>query len=280
MWITPIADTQGLPYLFVVFTSARRLARSVLIRATIEQDSKLGEGNMPPTLFSYCIPYDDGAAPNPFWGLCTLAICKPAIRRVAKKDDWVVGTGSVDSPIGNTSGKVVYAMRVTEKMVMRAYDQFTLSELPNKIPQMDHTDRRRWYGDSIYDFSSSIFPPPLRPSVHSEGNRSTDASGRFVLLSNHFFYFGDHPVALPEELLGIVKQGQGHRSDKNSEYVGVFIDWIESLTPKYPLNEPIGNPQWWSKQDVQASCSPCAIGRQQEVDADQAEPDAPCNNPC
>jgi hypothetical protein len=50
---------------------------------------------MSTTLFTYCIPYDDGAAPNPFWGLCTLAICKPSIRRVAKEGDWVVGTGSV-----------------------------------------------------------------------------------------------------------------------------------------------------------------------------------------
>ncbi len=73
---------------------------------------------MSTTLFSYCIPYDDGAAPNPFWGLCTLAICKPGIRRVAKEGDWVVGTGSVNSPAGDASGKVVYAMRVTQKMTM------------------------------------------------------------------------------------------------------------------------------------------------------------------
>ncbi len=189
-------------------------------------------------LFSYCIPFDDGAAPNPFWGLCTLAICKPDIRRVAQKDDWVVGTGSVNSPIGDISGKVVYAMRVSEKNTMRGYDQFTSSELPNKIPQMDHDDPRRRCGDSIYDFST--FPPRLRLSVHSEGNRSTDVSGRFVLLSNHFFYFGDQPIALPEALQKIVRQGQGHRSDKNEEYIDAFVDWIESLKSQYPLNEPIG----------------------------------------
>ncbi|WP_442940102.1 hypothetical protein [Nostoc sp.] len=34
-------------------------------------------------LFSYCLTCDSGAAPNPFWELCTLAICKPRIRRVA-----------------------------------------------------------------------------------------------------------------------------------------------------------------------------------------------------
>src|SRR5262249_55154673 len=79
-----------------------------LMRAQTEHDDKLGEGIMSPTLFSYCIPYDFGSAPNPFWGLCTLAICKPDIRRTANVGDWVVGTGSAVSPIGNISGKVVY----------------------------------------------------------------------------------------------------------------------------------------------------------------------------
>ncbi len=201
----------------------------MLIRTITEQDSQAGEKTMPPTpkLFSYCLPFDDGAAPNPFWGQCTLAICKPAIRRKARIGDWVVGTGSVDSPIGDISGKVVYAMRVTGKMTMRGYDQFTSSELPNKIPQMDHTDPRRWYGDSIYDFST--FPPPLRPSVHGEGNRSTDLHGSFALLSDHFFYFGDQPIALPEALLGIVKQGQSHRSDENDKYFDDFVRWIDGI---------------------------------------------------
>lgn len=40
-----------------------------------------------PTLFSYCIRFDDEAAPNPFWSFCVLTICKPVIRRVAKMGD-------------------------------------------------------------------------------------------------------------------------------------------------------------------------------------------------
>jgi hypothetical protein len=222
---------------------------------------------MSPTLFSYCIPVDDGAAPNPFWELCTLAICKPAIRRVAKKGDWVVGTGSVDSPIGNISGKVVYAMRVSEKKTMRGYDQFTSSELPNKIPQMDHDDRRRRCGDSIYDFST--FPPSPRPSVHGEGDRDTDLGGRYVLLSDHFFYFGDQPVALPETLLGIVKQGQGHRSGDNSKYVDDFVNWIHSMG--YSPATLVGKPQTWSQSNSQPICNPCTIDRRKAV-TDRVEP--------
>ena len=38
-------------------------------------------------LFTYVIVSDSGFAPNPYWGYCTLATCKPVIRRVAKADD-------------------------------------------------------------------------------------------------------------------------------------------------------------------------------------------------
>jgi len=233
---------------------------------------------MPPTLFSYCIPYDDGAAPNPFWGLCTLAICKPRIRSVAKIGDWIVGTGSVDSPIGDISGKVVYAMRVTERMTMRGYDRFTSSKLPNKIPQMDHDDRRRRCGDSIYDFSPSIFPPPLRPSVHGEGDRDTDLGGHYVLLSDHFFYFGDQPVALPKELEDIAQQQQGHRSEANDTYFDAFVRWIHSLG--YSPATLIGKPQRWLQQsNSQPICNPCTIDRRKAV-TDRTEPEVKRHKSC
>lgn len=32
-----------------------------------------------PSLFTHAIPFDDGTAPNPFNGMCTLAVCKPVI---------------------------------------------------------------------------------------------------------------------------------------------------------------------------------------------------------
>jgi len=197
--------------------------RGLLIQAKI----KLGEGIMS-TLFSYCIPYDDGAAPNPFWGLCTLAICKPRIRQSANVVDWVVSTGSAVSPVGNVSDVVVYAMLVTQKMTMEDYDRFTQSELPSKIPVMDSADLHRRFGDSIYDFATRT--PSLRPSVHGEENRSTDLSGGWVLLSDHFFYFGDGPIALPEALLGIVKKGQCHKSSSNTPYFDCFVRWILVLT--------------------------------------------------
>jgi len=70
-----------------------------------------------------------GLAPNPFWGLCTLALCKPIIRRTAKIGDWVIGTGSArthtqKSVFEKFSGSIVYAMKITDRKSLEEYDQY------------------------------------------------------------------------------------------------------------------------------------------------------------
>src|SRR5678816_873168 len=45
-------------------------------------------------IYRYIVRVDSGAAPNPFGGWCSLAICKPAIRRTAQRGDWIIGLRS------------------------------------------------------------------------------------------------------------------------------------------------------------------------------------------
>ncbi len=215
-----------------------------------------------PTLYSYCIPFDDGAAPNPYWGVCTLAICKPVIRRVTEVGDWVVGTGSKSTPIGDVSAKVVYAMRVDEKMTMSEYDTYTKAHLRGKIPDWSHRERRRRLGDSIYDFSQD--PPVQRPGVHLPANQKTDLGGLHVLLSRHWYYFGDQPVPLPSALVPIVKQGQGHKSRANAPYVASFVEWIDNLG--VPANTLSGAPQL----DLFGLGAACAEPRRHSDEADES----------
>jgi hypothetical protein len=173
------------------------------------------------TLYSYCVPFDDGAAPNPFWGICTLNICKPAIRRTAKIGDWVVGTGSMQFGFEN---KVVYAMEVTDKMTMEEYYHHCKGQMQEKIPNINSGVFEERVGDCIYDFSHD--PPIIIPGVHDEGNRKRDLGGKNCLLSTHFYYFGDKPESLPSHLLPIVKQGRSHKSIFNQPYLEEFITWI------------------------------------------------------
>jgi hypothetical protein len=76
-----------------------------------------------PSLYSYCILYDDGAVPNPYWDVCTLVICKSAIRRTAKEGDWIVGTGSKHCPpTSRHAGGVPLAGQRTTRSMPRISD--------------------------------------------------------------------------------------------------------------------------------------------------------------
>lgn len=216
------------------------------------------------TLYTYCIPFDDGAAPNPFWGICTLVICKPVIRRVAKIGDWIVGTGSKNSPIGDKSKHVVYAMKVTNKMTLEEYDEFCQKHCPNKIPDWDNEDYRRRLGDCLYDFSSK--PPIMRKGVHNENNLERDLGGEYALLSSHFYYFGDSPIELTQDLLPIIKEGRAHRSKSNNSYRESFVSWIKGQ--RLEPNVLHGNPQLRIFENNEV-ISKCAEYRCEEADIDE-----------
>lgn len=180
-----------------------------------------------PRLFTYTIPVDDGAAPNPFHGMCSLAICKPGIRRVAKPDDWVAGLGSKNAPSGDLSGHLVYAMRVEEVMSLRDYDINASSRWPHRIPNVQSSALQDHLGDCIYDFSSG--DAIQRAGVHGPDNVATDLRGENVLVSKDFYYFGSRARRLPDYLRPICHQTQGHRSNSNAPFFDQFVSWVRSL---------------------------------------------------
>ncbi|MEK6782270.1 MAG: hypothetical protein AABY93_11215 [Bacteroidota bacterium] len=189
------------------------------------------------------IKNDNGSAPNPFWGTCTLTICKPKIRRTAKVGDWIIGTGSKNSKLkdGNTydlSGSLVYAMKVSDKKTIKEYDKYCQSDLPNKLPKWFNKDWRRKLGDCIYDYSKGE-EPTIRMAVHRERNRIKDLSGLKALLSNHFYYFGEEPRPIPPSLKRMVIKGQGHLVFDDPKLIETFEKWIV----KFKKNKICANPQ-------------------------------------
>ena len=73
-----------------------------------------------PRLYSYVLREDTGFAPNPYHGFCTLACCKPPIRRRAEIGDWVIATGS-NAKGKRRGGFLSFAMRVTEILAFQEY---------------------------------------------------------------------------------------------------------------------------------------------------------------
>lgn len=228
-----------------------------------------------PTLFSYVVRYDDGAAPNPYWGTCTLVICKPKIRRKAIEGDWIVGLGSKSNPTKvDYSGTIVYVMKVTKKMAMRDYDIYSKEKLRSKIPVIPadsrefKRDSREWrlrLGDCIYNFSKKGIPQRL--GVHRRENRVTDMSGENALLSSEFVYFGDRAIPLPTSLEGIRHENQGHRSKLNAEYLPPFLEWWEQNRGAFAENRVRGVPQWDVFTDRE-NLGACARAHMKEAEED------------
>ena len=186
-------------------------------------------------LYTYIVDSDTGLAPNPFWGRLTLAVCKPRIRKVAKIGDWIIGTGSKNvknksKSYNDYSGKLVYAMKVSEIMTFKEYDIYctnSLTELKNKIP----SNKKGWkskIGDCIYKYPLKGDTPILRQGLHCSDNITTDLGGLYVLLSDTFFYFGCKPVELHPRFSKLIKTGIGHTSFDDLIFVKDFENWMIS----------------------------------------------------
>lgn len=182
-----------------------------------------------PRLFTYILRYDDGAAPNPFYGMCSLTICKPRIRSVAQIGDWIAGFGSQGTQYAE---KLIYAMKVNEVVTLEKYDDLALFRWPHRIPKANSPFLVERLGDCIYDYSKGP-SPILRFSVHSKDEIDNDLSGKSALISYEYFYFGNKAIELPEHLKELCNIRRGHKSNKNEPYYEQFIEWIENFEYSY-----------------------------------------------
>ncbi len=215
-------------------------------------------------LFSYILRFDTGSAPNPFHGICTLAICKPRIRSVAQPGDWVAGVGSVNARSGDYSGRLVYAMKVEACINLADYDRRAESEWPLKIPDHKSPDLARRLGDCIYSFSIGC-EPVQRNGVHGEANIATDLRGRNVLLSRHFYYFGREAISIPSDLRSICPTTRGHRSNANAPYAELFEEWITSS------GYGVGNVHGWPDLLAAPGCNACLQASEESATDEDSE---------
>jgi len=54
-----------------------------------------------------------------------------------------------------------------------------------------------------------------------------DLSGKYVLISDDFFYFGKDAIEIPEKFWEIIKKGPGHKCNFSVILVNEFIEWLE-----------------------------------------------------
>ena len=212
-----------------------------------------------PKLYSYVVARDYGFAPNPFYGFCTLATCKPQIRKKAAVDDWIIGTGSKSE---KRDGYLVYAMRVSEVMSFNEYWQDL--RFRDKRPDM-YASIRKAFGDNIYCRDNTSNEWHQIDSHHSNENGTQnhknvrhDTQIDRVLISDDFIYWGGSGPQIPTfSGVNIRKRGPGHKCHFPKELVENCIVWLRGLNERGYCGAPL---EWECMPIPDSKASPRRLG--------------------
>lgn len=194
-------------------------------------------------LFSYVVARDYGFAPNPFFGYCTLATCKPKIRQEAQVGDSVAGSGSKRFGL---HANLVFVMKVSEVL---SYDQYWEdSRFWVKRPNL-YGSVKQAFGDNIYHRDPRTNKWIQENSHHSFSNGKPnpsnirhDTQAARVLIASEFAYWGGHGPKIPAEFRrpkGLdVRAVRGHKCNFPDEFAREFISWFQGLGAKGYISEP------------------------------------------
>ena len=205
-------------------------------------------------VYIYVVARDFGFAPNPFHGFCTLATCKPRIRRKAEMGDWVIGMGGDRL---NATGKCIYAMRVSAKVNFNEY--WTNPAYMDKKP-VRNGSRKMMVGDNIYYFESGTQKWQQADSHHSNTdgsinihNLENDTQTDKMLISDHFVFFGTEAPVVPKSLLEAIGY-ENRRNYRVFEYpvCDALINWLQ-MTFKKSFNTVVADPFDFSSSEKRFS---------------------------
>jgi hypothetical protein len=126
-----------------------------------------------PKVFRYIVAHNSGFAPCFDAGICSLACCKPNIRRTATVGDWVLGF----APRRQGEARLLYMMRVGTKLDFSSYAR-------------DRRFHRRqdniWHPNAAGGFRRM----PARGVHDTPEAKARDLRGRYVLVADKFRDFG------------------------------------------------------------------------------------------
>ena len=211
-------------------------------------------------LFVYVVVHDTGFAPNPFFGYCTLATCKPGIRRSARVGDWIAGIGSIQR---GQEGKLVFAMRIAEAMCFDEYwnDARFVRKRPRRFG-----DAEQRCGDNIYhrdpgtgDWIQEAGYHSHKDETPNRDNVRRDTSPPRVLVARDFAYFGAAAIDVPDRFRsweGRERFGsfRGYRCDFPDDLRNTFIAWLAERSAE--ADGLAGNPLDWPSASPGCATTP------------------------
>lgn len=177
----------------------------------------------PTRLLTYVVSSDTGLAPNPSTNVCTLAVCKPEVRKSAViGQDWIIGVSTAD----HGRNRVICVMSVDEKIPYADY--FNDARFAAKKPD---TDSR---GDNFFRWGKAGYEVAFRTAAHY-GNPvliARDVKAPWAVVGHRFWYFGENAPELPKSFhhTNIVlpdRSRRGHRVIDDAALIERFVAWAE-----------------------------------------------------
>ena len=189
--------------------------------------------------FSYVVRWDHGFAPNPFYGVCSLATCKPHIRLNAELGDLVIGTGGAKRGLAS---RAIFLLRITEIITFDRY--WDDPRFRDKRPLMNGSLEQR-FGDNIYHRNSrgEWIQEDSRHSWNDRANsanmkRDTGRTDR-VLLSDDFTYWGNRSVTIPAALKAVVIRRPGWKELETAAELKAAERWFEKVGGQGRVGDPV-----------------------------------------
>jgi hypothetical protein len=157
----------------------------------------------------YRMTNDAGSAPNPFHGVCTLAICTPNHQRAQLCPGNVVVGVEADSlserrrskrPETTPARCMIYYMVIDEILDLDSYFRDIRFARKKPNPSGSAIAAR---GDNCHykDHNGGWRSIPNHPHEHNNGRATLrDRLGNRVFIGRQFYYFGDKAVPLPRKI--------------------------------------------------------------------------------
>ncbi|MDD5333331.1 MAG: hypothetical protein PHS32_06245 [Rhodoferax sp.] len=148
---------------------------------------------------AYVMTVDSGFAPNPFHGVCTLAVCTPNhMRANLGIDDWIVGIAGqgLRSRLGKSDQwKIIYAMKIGDRQDLDSY--YNHPAYLAKIPKLIGS-RIEMCGDNFYRRTPEGIKHTRQTNNHEGDFEKQDTNGDRVFIGTEFYYFGSLAIELPQ----------------------------------------------------------------------------------
>ncbi|MBU1215708.1 MAG: hypothetical protein KKA63_10765 [Gammaproteobacteria bacterium] len=221
---------------------------------------------------AYVMTYDTGLAPNPFHGLCTLAVCSPNhLNANLGNGDYIVGVAGAEirSRLNTPNEwRLIYAMQIDKRITLDEY--YRSSVYKSKIPKRSGP-REVMCGDNFYKLSGEELVHTGESTDHDWREAiEKDCKGNRVFIGKGFLYFGKDAEPFPETDWATKLKNQLTYKPRGVSYIfggrGRHLWTIDDLksfklffschASPIPKNNPVDFDNWKSESGEE-SCSKC-----------------------